>query len=294
MANNFYKDKKGRYEIKPVTIETVDQACIDYFDKKLNIHVDTERGRTKVPVMYASGERWKLIRKRNFRDENGTLILPIISIARTDIDRTPGFGGMAQEVPEITVSSVIHPKQSNFKNRLKARQQNKFFPTITENKAVVREYLTLPFPDFAQVYYQVMIWTQYQTQMNEILERIFYKYEHMDSFVMPVEYDGNLMKGNSYYFVGFRDGNISPQSNTEDFTDQERILKYMYSFRTPVYFLLDPKDETLAYEQGEAYREGEFVEGDQGKKVVYKTQSAVNVKLKEGVITLEEFEKLFG
>jgi hypothetical protein len=297
VANNFYSDKKGRYEIKPVTIETVDQAAVDYFDKKLNVHVDTERGRSKVSVMYASGERWKLIRKNNFRDENGTLILPIISVRRTDIDRTPGFGGMAQEVPEITVSSVIHPKTSNVQNLLRTRQENKHFPSVSDPKAstaVVREYLTLPFPDFCTIYYEVSIWTQYQTQMNDILEKIFYKYEHMDQFVMPVEYDGKLMKGNSYYFVGFREGNVTPQSNVEDFTDQERIIKYAYAFKTPVYLILDPKDEALAYEQGEAYREGEYVEGDQGKKVVYKTQSAINVKLSEESLSLEEFEKLFG
>lgn len=297
MANNFYSDKQGRYEIKTVTIETVDQSVIDYFDKKLNIHVDAERGRTKVPIIYASGERWKMIRKRKFCDENGTLILPIISVRRTDMDRTPGFGGMAQEVPEISVSSIIHPKTGNIQNMLRVRQQNKYFPSISDPKsstAIVREYLTLPFPDFATIYYEVNIWTQYQTQMNEILERIFYKYEHMDSFVMPVEYDGILPKGNSYYFVGFREGNVSPQSNTEDFTDQERIIKYGYTFKTPVYFILDPKDETLAYEQGEAYAKGEFVEGNKGKKVVYKSQSAVNVKLSEQVMSLEDYEKLFG
>jgi hypothetical protein len=294
MVNNFYNDKSGRYEIGTVTIETVDQAAVDYFDKKLDVHVNAERSRKKVPVMFASGERWKLIRKNKFRDENGTLILPIISVRRVDIDRTPGFGGMAQEVPSITVSKIIHPKTGNVKNLLKARRENKYFPSIEKAGSVVREYLTLPFPDFCTIYYEVSIWTQYQTQMNDILERIFYKFEHMDQFVMPVEYEGRLMKGNSYYFVGFRDGNVTPQSNTEDFTDQERIIKYTYNFRTPVYLLLDPDDEALAYEMGEDYAKGEYVEGNQGKKVVYKNQNAITIRLKEEVLSLEEYEKLFG
>ena len=34
MANNFYTDKVGRYEITPTSIETVDQAVVDYFSKK--------------------------------------------------------------------------------------------------------------------------------------------------------------------------------------------------------------------------------------------------------------------
>lgn len=281
MANNRYNDKKGRYEIKTTTLETVDQAVYDYFDKKLAVKVETEDGRKKVPIIYATGERWKLIRKNNFRDENGTLILPLISIKRVNIDRTPGFGGMAQEVPEITISKVIHSKTSNLQNLLESRRNKGFFPEVRKDK-VIREYLTLPFPDFSTVYYDISIWTQYHTQMNEILERIFYAFDHMDSFVMPVEYDGVEPKGNSYYFVGFREGNLNPQENTDDFTDQERIIKYTYAIKTPAYLMMDPKDESLAYGQKD------------GVKVAYKYQNSLNIETKESVITLEEFEKLFG
>ncbi len=69
MSNNNYNDKKGRYEIKPVTLETVDRAVRDYFDKKLNITVDSETTRKKVATIFATGERWKLTRD-NLRDEN--------------------------------------------------------------------------------------------------------------------------------------------------------------------------------------------------------------------------------
>jgi len=282
MANNFWKEKKGRYEIKPVTIKTVDGAIFDYFDKKIAPTVEVEKDRSKVPIIFASGERWRLIRKNNFRDENGTLQLPLISIKRSDIDRTPGFGGMAQEVPEIVISKRIHPETPYRQNTVKTRQLN--YPEPTQPP--IYEYLTLPFPDFSTIHYEIIIWTQYQAQMNEILEKIFYRYEHMDSFVMPVEYDGKLPKGNSYYFVGFRDGNVTPQVNVEEFTDQERILKYLYMIKVPVYLMLDPADETLSY--------GRDKEDRGGKNVVYKQQSSTKIELKEKFISLEEFQKLFG
>ena len=41
MSNNRYKDKSGRYEVKTVTLETVDQAVNDYFEKRLAAKVDT-------------------------------------------------------------------------------------------------------------------------------------------------------------------------------------------------------------------------------------------------------------
>lgn len=285
--NNAYNDKKGRYEIKPVTLETVDTAVVDYFDKRLDIHVETERGRNKISTIFATGERWSLIRdNKGLRDENGTLILPLISVRRTMVDRTPGMRSMGQETPFITIKKEIHPKTSNIQNLANTRRISGF---PQAKKPPVYEYLTIPFPDFATVYYEIIIWTQYQTQMNEILEKIFYNYDHMDSFVMPVEYDGHKRKGNSYYFVGFRDGNVVPQSNVEEFTDTERIIKYSYSIKVPVYLMLDPKDETLAYGKKKSTSSK-----DDGSKVVYKSQSTIEVKLKEEVLSAEEFEKLFG
>ena len=287
MPNNVYNDASGRYSIKNVTLETVDSAVRDYFDKKISISVDTEKGRNKVPVIFAAGERWKMIRdNKGLRDENGTLILPVIAIRRTNIDRTPGMRALGQETPFITVSKRIHDKTGNIQNLVNTRKLNGF-PQL--RKSPVFEYLTIPFPDFAVVFYEIVIWTQYQTQMNEILQKIFYNYEHMDSFVMPVEYDGKKRKGNSYYFVGFRDGTVLPQSNVEEFTNQERIIKYSYTIKVPAYFILDPDDESLAYGRNKSQSST-----DDGSKVVFKDQSVTDVKLKESIISLEEFEKLFG
>ena len=287
MPNNVYNDASGRYSIKNVTLETVDSAVRDYFDKKISISVDTEKGRNKVPVIFAAGERWKMIRdNKGLRDENGTLILPVIAIRRTNIDRTPGMRALGQETPFITISKRIHDKTGNIQNLVNTRKLNGF-PQL--RKSPVFEYLTIPFPDFAVVFYEIVIWTQYQTQMNEILQKIFYNYEHMDSFVMPVEYDGKKRKGNSYYFVGFRDGTVVPQSNVEEFTNQERIIKYSYTIKVPAYFILDPDDESLAYGRNKSESST-----DDGSKVVFKDQSVTDVKLKESIISLEEFEKLFG
>jgi len=65
MSNNFFDDKKGSYQIPLVTLETIDGTVKKYFDEKLNITVDTERGRKKASVIFASGERWKMRKSRS-------------------------------------------------------------------------------------------------------------------------------------------------------------------------------------------------------------------------------------
>jgi hypothetical protein len=280
MANNRYGDKKGRIEVKPVTIETVDRAMRDYFAKKLAISVKTDTDRKKVPVIFSTGERWNLSRDdKQFRDENGTLILPIIAIIRREINKDKTLRGIGQEVKQFSITSEIHKKNSNLQAQVFNRKK-RGFPTI--KPAETREYLTIPFPDFANVLYEVVIWAQYTQQMNEMLEKIFYSYNIHESFVMPVEYDGDKPKGNSYYFVGHANDVFSADNNFEDFSEQERIIKYSNEITVPAYFILDPDSTSLSYGKDE-----------EGRHILYKKQSSNKTKITEEIVSLDEFEELF-
>jgi hypothetical protein len=286
MANNRFLDKEGRYPIKPVTVETVDGAVYDFFDKKLDLSVDGPSGKADVKVLFAGHERWAQIRKNGFRDEHGVLVLPIISIRRMDISRQPTLGGPTSAQKSLTVSRKIHPKTPFVQSIYETRRANGFLAT-PEKAEPIYETLTIPFPDYAIVNYEISIWTQHNTQMNDILEAIFYNYQNVggrvDSIVMPVEYEGKKPKGDSYYFVAFPDTTLGKQSNDEDFTDQERIIRYGLTMQVPAYFILDPDSETLSYG-----------EDNDGNSIVYKKQNANQVRLKESIVSFEEFEKLFG
>lgn len=285
MVNNYYSDKESRYPFKPVTIETVDSAVFDYFDKKIELNIYKDDVPYKVPVFFATGERWAVIRKSNFRDSHGTLILPVVSIRRLDILRDTEMGGMTSAQKHITISNVIHPKNSNLQNLIKARKDRGF--VVPSEKPPIIETLTIPFPDFSTIQYEIVFWTQFTTQMNDLLEKVFYNYANVggrvDSFVMPAEYDGKKPKGDSYYFVGFSEGNMVKESNEDNYAEQEKVQKYIYRINVPVYLILDNDDEALGY----GYN-------DDGTKTYYKKQSVNKIKLTEEVITFEEFEKRFG
>ena len=285
--NNAYSDKKGRYPVKTVRLEDCDQTVFDFFDKALSLEVDAPQGRRKVSILWSTGERWKLMKASKFRDANGVLILPILSIRRTNIDRMPGFGGLGQEVPSVTIRKEIHPKTGNMQNLVTQRKLNGFPETKSEP---IYSVTTIPYPDFCTLGYTIEVWCQYESNANEILEKIFQKneYKRTSSFVMPMEYSGVLPKGDSYYLVGFLDGNVTPQSNSEDLTDQERMIKYTYSIKVPVYLILDPEDSVLSYGKDRENKDST------GKAIVYEEQSVNKIKLSEEILTLEEFQKLFG
>jgi hypothetical protein len=191
---------------------------------------------------------------------------------------------MAQEVPYITIKSKTHQKASNISNLV--HQQKKLgFPVM--KKPPVEEYITIPFPDFCTIFYEITIWTQFETQINEILEKIFFNYDVHDSFVMWSEYDNETKKGNGYRFVGFREGSVSPQGNIEELSDQERLVKCTYRIRVPAYLILDPKDEALSYGRNYGSKRN-----DDNSKYVYKNQNAVSVQLKEELVSSQIVESL--
>jgi len=293
MSNNAYEDKSSRYPFPTITIRDVDQSVVDYFQKRLALSVETADGQRKpVPVMLATGERWKLIRdQKGIRDENKTLILPLCTIQRLDVDRVLGFGGLGTETSNITVSKRIHA-ETNIKQNL-YQQRNKLWPTARKNK-VIWEINSIPFPDFCNVFYQVLIWSSYQNQMNEMLEKIFYSYDFMDSFLMPISLNKNdsSIKGNKGFFVGFRETtSIASQNNFEEFTDDERIIRYQYNIKVPAYFVLDPKDKPLSY--GKDRGGGK---NDSGQHIVFKEQTADELVIEsrnEKELSNEEVAKLF-
>jgi hypothetical protein len=84
------------FEMPSQEIEDIDRAVFDIFDKTISFETEEKGKSRKVPVVFAAGERFALTRRKNpIRDKNNTLILPIISIVRKDIDISQnqhGFG----------------------------------------------------------------------------------------------------------------------------------------------------------------------------------------------------------
>lgn len=233
-----------------IQIEDVDQSLYDWFDIKLDIHVETPTHELKkVPIVYASGERWSTARdERGIRDKNGLLILPIISVRRASIDRSAKDKlALGTEQGRFQIARRIDPKTNVLQNALGSRVAS----SRKKNDKAIYEITTIPFPDWFVTNYEIVIKTQYTTQMNEVIQKIFSNLDVQSSFVMPLNasnaddsgnHDGEFdsrtpLKG--YYFVGFVDTDFSDTGNFEEFTDTERIVQYSFSVLIPTYLLLD-------------------------------------------------------
>ena len=249
-------------EYRNVTLETIDLAIRDWFDRTVDAHVSHPGGdRKKVMVTMAAGERWVTARqKRAFRDKNGVLMLPIISIRRSSIEPAQNMSALGTETAVMQISRKVSKKTNDLLNLHKSRDPSRRIPS----KPVLYEVTTIPFPDRSVLTYEIQVQAQYITQMNSILEKMFHELDMSKSFVAPFDNDNRHppigvefeeRKLIDYgYVVGFFDSTLSDGGNFEEFTDQERIVRFNTSIRVPAVLQLDPegerpsiKTETTAY-----------------------------------------------
>lgn len=242
--------KKEHSNVRPVTLETVDQAIYDWFDRTVDAHAEHQSGdRRKVPVRMAAGERFSMSRERKgVRDKNGVLILPILTVRRRGIEPQPGMQSLGTETARLTVSRRISGKTNNLMNLNTLRQPSQRMPD-----PVVFEVTSIPFPDRSVMTYELKIQTQYITQMNSVLEKIFHQLDLQKSFVAPFENQGRHPLGTAQvqfeerppfiggYVVGFFDSTLSDSDNFDEFTDQERIVQYSTNIQVPTTLQLDPE-----------------------------------------------------
>ena len=258
-------------------LEGVDRAMVELFRERLNVLISDDGGTRDFTVIMATGERWAMVRDRKVpRDANGALILPIITVRRTAIDRRvpPSQAVVANESPHITVVRRINRKTALLRNSV----ENRPFPRNNQQQvAPIYDIQTIPHPDPIRVVYDVKIWTQYQTHMNIILEKVFNNFDYGDTFKL------NMADG--FYCVAQLDPNIASQDNFEEFTDDERIIRYTMTYTANVSLVLNPDSDTT-------YTHADI--GGTGKSVkrILQTPAQIKFAVKEGVASEAEIVEI--
>ena len=98
-VNNKGENIPEDFDFPSINIEEIDRAVFNLFDKEISFELKYDGVNSKVPVVFASGERFALTRRKSpIRDKNNALILPIISISRTGFDISPTQGTLGTAI----------------------------------------------------------------------------------------------------------------------------------------------------------------------------------------------------
>ncbi len=273
--NNGVAPLHGGYEgdstslvVPPCGIEDVDVSLFRLFDKEIPFTIEGSEGAKKVPVIFAAGEKWALLKRgRPLRDRNGSLIVPLITVVRTGISQDTSTDiagrGINQQTGELVIRRRLDKTDREYQsliNRINLRgQENTAEPPSTETTGLISldevgalnddpivsrggllksdrmnnvfETIVIPAPQFYTATYEITFWTQYVVHMNALNETL------LASF-LPQAQSWKLDTDKGYWFIASVEGGaFNVETNFEDMSQEERYVKLKFTIKVPAYIL---------------------------------------------------------
>lgn len=147
-----------------VTLVTIDSAIINYMSTRIKPVVTQQGNQVQVPVMYGSPERWKSAQRDGIlRDSIGKIQLPMLMIRRSSMKKT--------QINSAVNKYYDREFYTGWNRRTPYDRWN-----LTNKITPSREYVnTTATPDYYEITYKCMVWTEYMEQMNAVIENISFE-----------------------------------------------------------------------------------------------------------------------
>ena len=217
--------------IEASTLENIDVGFYEYIDEQLNLHVTSNGGFKKVPVVWTAAERaFQVKNDATLRDSSGKLRLPTINIERTAVAKDPSFKGSHQanhiipatgprgykNNPSLQGRRIIQVKSSEFmENDLNRDSKGAANTGHTITKKIVYDEIYLPIPVYVSITYSLTIRTEYQQQMNDLVLPLITSTGQINSFVFTK---------NGYRYEAFIQQDYTQDNNANNLGEDERYF----------------------------------------------------------------------
>jgi hypothetical protein len=144
----------------------VDNAIKWHLENVVNLQIDSSQGLKQVPVIFATPEKWVSAQTQGFiRDNNDKIMTPIVVLNRTGVDQRQDY----------VKNEVLKNEGNQWLFEKKYSQKNKYTPfNVLTNTTPLREFYLLDIPRFINVTYNVIVWTEFIEQMNDLVEQIMF------------------------------------------------------------------------------------------------------------------------
>ena len=195
-----------------VTLIDIDTAILTHLDTVISPTIIDAGRQIKVPINYASGEKWKSIQQDGvIRDHNGKIQTPVIAFRRSTMQRNDNLITLNRY---LQYPAVKHFSEKNKYDRFSA--MSGFMP--------VKEIYSVAMPDHVIINYEFIIWTELIEQGNAVVEAINFSTE---------DYWGD--KNRFKFRTSISDYNFE----TTNDAGQDRIVRSTFSMMVNAYLLPD-------------------------------------------------------
>ena len=218
-----------------VTLMDLDSAIMFYFDSVIKPSVEDSGENIKVPIMYASPERWKSIQRDGFlRDKKRQIVTPVIVYRRTSVERDDTIPQDKLDANNPHLFYTFEKKYSQVNRYDNFQTQIGILPQ--------KEYYNVMLPDYVNLSYDFIIWTSYIEQMNAIVEKVVYSdgaywgdpdklrfRSRIESFTDATEVGDTERLVRTNFTVTLRgyllpEGNFDHRSTTQKFITPKKII----------------------------------------------------------------------
>lgn len=165
-GNRAERRKVSSDDVKQFSIglRDIDETIVYYFNNVIKPSAIQNGTRKNVPIIYGSPERWAAVQKDGFyRDKNGKIQAPLIMYKRDSIEKNRSLGNKLDA--NNPTNFGIFEKKFSSKN-----VYDRF--SILNNRDKVKEYYGVIIPDYVNITYSCIVFTDYIEQMNKIVESI--------------------------------------------------------------------------------------------------------------------------
>jgi len=147
-----------------VGLEDIDAAILYYFNNVIKPTVIQDNNQMVVKTIFASPERWQSIQQDGFyRDGNNHVIIPLIVIKRDSVEKNRSLGNKldGNKVHNYQVVGTKYNQRNTY---------DKF--SVLNNRIPSEQYYVTAVPDYVNITYNCVIFTNFLEQNNKIVEAI--------------------------------------------------------------------------------------------------------------------------
>ena len=156
--------KSSKTDIKQsVSLFDVDYAIMTYLENVVLPTLDDNGKALKIPVIYGNSERWNGARRQGvYRDQKGKIQLPLMMIKRTSVAKN-------ETMPMLN-------RQVSYQAVTKYSKDNRYSRFTLLGKATTPKYEihNITMPDYVEINYECMGWTNYTEHLNAVIESLTY------------------------------------------------------------------------------------------------------------------------
>ena len=153
------------------TLYDIDFAMKWFVENEIQPQVTHNNELINVPVIFANGEKWDSVRRLGYlRDEKGMLQSPLVVLKRNTMTERDQLKKLDTNRP-VSIDGIGNQMYYRSKYNKRNRYEDELFPIPINNPQESKEIYAINIPEYVDIEYDLMLWTDFTTQMNEMVEQ---------------------------------------------------------------------------------------------------------------------------